>query len=77
MRWVNLDLESRREQRQWTMGVLCGHGNTFPNPPQVQFFQGKNTHLDKTQQVRFGNERGVVTAERKLTVGINRRDDDR
>jgi hypothetical protein len=59
------------------MGVLYGHDNPFPNPPRTLFFRGKNTHLDKMQQIGFKNERRVVSAKGKLTIGINRKDDDR
>lgn len=59
------------------MGIFCGNRDPLPDPPQIQRLRGKNAHLNKAQQMRLENKKGIVTAERKLAVRVKRRNDGR
>jgi hypothetical protein len=45
------------------------------NPPRTQLFRRKNSNIDKVKEIRFRDNRHVVTCERQLAVGVDGRND--
>jgi hypothetical protein len=59
------------------MGILCWDSNPTTNPPRTKLFGGKNSNINKVEEIRFRNNKHMVTCERQLAVGIDGRNDHR
>jgi hypothetical protein len=57
------------------VGVFCRNSDPTTDPPETELFRGKNSDGYEMEKVGFRNNRHVVTYERQLTVGIDRRND--
>jgi hypothetical protein len=57
------------------MCILCQNGDAAANPPRAKLFWKQNPNVDKMKEVGFRNNGHVVTHERQLAVGVDRRDD--
>ena len=57
------------------MGILCRNSDPVADPPRTKFLWWKNPNLNKVEKVRFEDNRHVVTNKRKLTIGVDGRDD--
>jgi hypothetical protein len=57
------------------VGVLRRDSGPTADPPGTKLFWRKNSDRDKVKKVGFKNNRHVVTYERQLTVGVDRRND--
>jgi hypothetical protein len=66
--------EKRNVNGRFT-GILRQNGDTTTNPPRVELFWKKNPNFNEMKEVRFTNDRHMVTSEWKLTVGVDGRDD--
>jgi hypothetical protein len=45
------------------------------NPPRTKLSRRKNSNIDKVKEIRFRDNRHVVTCERQLAVGVDGRND--
>jgi hypothetical protein len=57
------------------VGVLRWDSGPTVDPLGTKLLRRKNSDRDKVKKVRFRNNRHVVTCERQLTVGVDRRND--
>jgi hypothetical protein len=67
--------DEKRNVNDRFVGVFCRNSDPTADPPRTEFLQGKNSNGYKMEKVGFRNNRHVVTCERQLTVGIDRRND--
>jgi hypothetical protein len=67
--------DEKRNVNDGFVGVFCRNSDPTADPPRTEFLRGKNFDGYKMEKVGFRNNRHVVTCERQLTVGINRRND--
>jgi hypothetical protein len=45
------------------MGILCRNGDAAANPPRAELFWKQNPNFNKMKEVRFRNDRHMVTSE--------------
>jgi hypothetical protein len=57
------------------VSVLCRNSDPTADPPRTKFLRRKNSNRYKVKKVGFRNNRHVVTCERQLAVGIDKRND--
>jgi hypothetical protein len=67
--------DEKRNVNDGFVGVFCRNSDPTTDPPGTEFLWGKNSDGYKMEKVGFRNNRHVVTCERQLTVGIDRRND--
>jgi hypothetical protein len=65
----------KRNVNNGLVGVLCRDSNPTTNPPRTKLLGRKNSDIDKMEKIRLGNNRHMITCERQLAVGIDRRND--
>jgi hypothetical protein len=65
----------KRNINNGLVGVLCRDSNPTTNPPRTKLLGRKNSDIDKMEKIRLGNNRHMITCERQLAVGIDRRND--
>ena len=57
------------------MGILSWNGKPMANPPRTEFLRRKDSDGHKMEKIGFRNNKHMVTCERQLAVGIDRRND--
>jgi hypothetical protein len=67
--------DEKRDVNNGLVGILYWDSNPTANPPGTKFFRRKNSNIDKVEKIRLQNNRHMVTCERQLAVGVDRRDD--
>jgi hypothetical protein len=67
--------DKKRDVDNRFMGVLYWNSDPAADPPRTEFFWQQNPNLNKVEKVRFEDNRHVVTNKRKLTIGVDGRDD--
>jgi hypothetical protein len=65
--------DKKRDVNNGLVGILCRDSNPTTNPPRAKLLWRKNSDRDKVEKIRLGNNRHVITCERQLVVGIDRR----
>jgi hypothetical protein len=55
--------------------ILCWDSIPTANPPRTKLFRRKNSNIDKVEEIRFRDNRHMVTCERQLVVGVDGRND--
>jgi hypothetical protein len=65
----------KRNINNGLVGILCRDSNPTTNPPKTKLLGWKNFDIDKVEKIRFRNNRHMITCERQLAVGIDRRND--
>jgi hypothetical protein len=65
----------KRNVNNGLVGILCRDSNPTTNPPRTKLLGRKNPDIDKVDKIRLGNNRHMITCERQLAVGIDRRND--
>jgi hypothetical protein len=65
--------DKKRDVNNGLVGILRWDGNPTTNPPRAKLLRRKNSDRDKMKKIWLGNNRHVITCERQLTVGIDRR----
>jgi hypothetical protein len=55
------------------VGVLRRDSDPTVDPPRTKFLQRKNSDGDEVKKVGLRNNKHVVTCERQLAVGVERR----
>jgi hypothetical protein len=65
--------EKERSVNHGLMGILSRDSNPMANPPRTEFPQGKNPDGHEVEKLGLGDDRHVVTCERQLAVGVDRR----
>jgi hypothetical protein len=67
--------DEKRNINDGFVGIFCRNSDPTTDPPRTEFLRGKTSDGYKMEKVGFRNNRHVVTYERQLTVGIDRRTD--
>jgi hypothetical protein len=65
--------EKERSVNHGLMGILSRDSNPMANPPRTEFPRGKNPDGHEVEKFGLGDDRHVVTCERQLAVGVDRR----
>jgi hypothetical protein len=69
--------DKKRNINNEPVGIFCRNSDPTANPPRTKLFRGKNSNIDKVEEIRFRNNRHMVTYERQLAVGVHGRNDHR
>jgi hypothetical protein len=56
------------------MGIFCRNSDPTANPPRTKFLRRKNSNIDKVEEIRFRDNRHMVTCKGQLAVGVDGRD---
>jgi hypothetical protein len=67
--------DEKRNVNDGFMGVFCRNSDPTADPPRTELLRRKNSDGYEMEKVRFRDDKHVVTYERQLTVGIDRRND--
>jgi hypothetical protein len=67
--------DKKRDVNNGLVGILCWDSNPTTNPPRTKFFWRKNSNINKVEEIRLRNNRDMVSCERQLAIGVDRRDD--
>jgi hypothetical protein len=67
--------DKKRNVNDGFVGVFCRNSDPVVDPPRIELLRRKNSNGYEMEKVRFRDDRHVVTCERQLTVGIDRRND--
>jgi hypothetical protein len=67
------DADKKRNINDGFVGVFCRNSDPTADPPGTEFLRRKNSDGYEMEKVRFRDNRHVVTYERQLTIGIDRR----
>jgi hypothetical protein len=67
--------DEKRNVNDGFVGVFCGNSDPTADPPRTELLRRKNSDGYEMEKVGFRDDRHVVTCERQLTVGIDRRND--
>jgi hypothetical protein len=67
--------DKKRDVKNGLMSILCQNSNPTANPPRAKLLRRKNSDINKVEKIRLGNNRHMITCERKLAIEINRRND--
>jgi hypothetical protein len=67
--------DEKRNVNDGFVGVFCRNSDPTADPPRTEFLRRKNFDGYEMEKVGFRDDRHVVTCERQLTVGIDRRND--
>jgi hypothetical protein len=67
--------DEKRNVNDEFVGVFCRNSDPAADPPRTELLRRKNSDGDEMEKVGFRDDRHVVTCERQLTVGIDRRND--
>jgi hypothetical protein len=67
--------DEKRNVNDGFVGVFCQNSDPTADPPRTEFLWRKNSDGYEMEKVGFRDNRHVVTCERQLTVGIDRRND--
>jgi hypothetical protein len=69
--------DKKRNIDNGLVGIFCRNSDPTANPPRTKLLQRKNANIDKAEEIRFRDNRHVVTCERQLAVGVGGRNDHR
>jgi hypothetical protein len=67
--------DKKRNVNDEFVGVFCRNSDPTADPPGTEFLRRKKFDGYETEKVGFRDNRHVITYERQLTVGIDRRND--
>jgi hypothetical protein len=68
-------VDEKRNVNDGFVGVFCGNSDPTADPPRTELLRRNNSDGYEMEKVGFRDDRHVVTCERQLTVGIDRRND--
>jgi hypothetical protein len=71
--WKSKATDKKRDVNDRLVSILRRDSNPTANPPGTKFLRRKNSDIDKVEKIRLGNNRHMITCERQLAVGIDRR----
>jgi hypothetical protein len=67
--------DKKRDVNNRLVGILYRDSNPTTNLLRTKLFRRKNSNIDKVEEIRFRNNRHMVTCERQLAVGVDRRNE--
>jgi hypothetical protein len=67
--------DEKRNVNDRFVGVFSRNSDPTTDPPRIELLRRKNSDGYEMKKVGFRDDRHVVTCERQLTVGIDRRND--
>ena len=67
--------DEKRNVNDGFVSVFCRNSDPTTDPPRTEFLWRKDSDGYEMEKVGFRDNRYVVTCERQLTVGIDRRND--
>jgi hypothetical protein len=68
-------VDEKRNVNDGFVGVFCRNSDPTEDLPRTEFLQRTDSDRYEMEKVGFRDNRHVVTCERQLTVGIDRRND--
>jgi hypothetical protein len=68
-------VNKKRNVNNRLVGILCWDSNPTTNLPRTKLLGRKNSNINKVEKIRLGNNKHMITCERQLAVGIDRRND--
>ena len=68
-------MDEKRNIDDGLVGIFCRNSDPTANPPRTKFLRRKNSNIDKVEEIRFRDNRHVVTCKRQLAVGVDGRND--
>jgi hypothetical protein len=66
--------DKKRNIDNGLVGIFCWNSDPTTNQPRTKLLRRKNTNIDKAEEIRFRDNRHMVTCEGQLVVGVNGRD---
>jgi hypothetical protein len=66
-------VDKKRNVDNRLVGIFCRNSDPTTNPPRTKLLQRKNSNIDKAEEIRFRDNRHMVTCERQLAVGVEGR----
>jgi hypothetical protein len=66
--------DKKRNINNGLVGIFCRDSDSMANPPRTKLLRRKNSNIDKTEEIRFRDNRHMVTCEGQLAVGVDGRD---
>jgi hypothetical protein len=66
--------DKKRNIDNGIVGIFCWNSDPTTNQPRTKLLRRKNTNIDKAEEIRFRDNRHMVTCEGQLAVGVNGRD---
>jgi hypothetical protein len=70
-------VDKKRDADNELVGIFCWDSDPTTNPPRTELLRGKNSNIDKAEEIRFRDNRHMVTCEGQLAVGVDGRNDHR
>jgi hypothetical protein len=67
--------DEKRNVNDRFVGVFCRNSDPTADPPRTELLRRKNSDGYEMEKVGFRDDRHVVTCERQLAIGIDRRND--
>jgi hypothetical protein len=67
--------DEKRNINDGFVGVFCRNSDPTTDPPRTELLRRKNSDGYEMEKVGFRDDRHVVTYERQLAVGIDRKND--
>jgi hypothetical protein len=55
------------------VGIFCRDSDPTANPPRTKLLRRKNSNIDKAEEIRFRDNKHMVTCEGQLVVGVDGR----
>jgi hypothetical protein len=65
--------EKKRNINHGFVGILCWNSDPVANPPRTELLRRKDPDGHEMENVRLRNNKHMVTCERQLAVGVDRR----
>jgi hypothetical protein len=67
-------MDKKRNINNRLVGIFCRNSDPTGNPPRTKLLRRKNSNIDKTEEIRFRDNRHMVTCEGQLAVGVDGKD---
>jgi hypothetical protein len=66
--------DKKRNIDNGLVGIFCRNSDPTTNPPRTKLLRRKNSNIDKAEEIRFRDNRHMVTCKGQLAVGVDGRD---
>jgi hypothetical protein len=66
--------DKKRNINKGLVGIFYRNSDPTANPSRTKLLRRKNSNIDKTEEIRFRDNRHMVTCEGQLAIGVDGRD---
>jgi hypothetical protein len=66
--------DKKRNIDKGLKGIFCWNSDPTTNPPRTKHLRRKNSNIDKAEEIRFRDNRHMVTYKGQLAVEVDGRD---